>query len=128
MAQNENLNLRPLKKALDRLEEIMAVEADAFIRDGAIQRFEYSFELAWKATQRFLKLEGLSTGSPKEVFRAAFQRGLIPNIDQWFSFLKSRNLTVHVYNEDSAEEVYESIGAFLESAKDLLQKLEDMSS
>ena len=73
-----------------------------------MHRFEYTFELSWKNLKRFLENDKpLSDDSVRGVLREAHQRQLISNIDQWFAFQKSRNLTSHTYNEDTAQEVYE---------------------
>jgi len=49
------------KKALDRLEEILQVSPDhSYIYDAAIQRFEFTYELAWKLMKTILEYKGLS--------------------------------------------------------------------
>ena len=102
------IDLNSLEKALNSLENILKQDINEFIRDGVIQRFEYTFELTWKTLKRVLKDEGLDEESPKQVLRAAQRAGLIEGIDDWFSLLKYRNLTVHTYNDKTAEEVYEN--------------------
>jgi nucleotidyltransferase substrate binding protein (TIGR01987 family) len=113
------------RKAIGSLEEILALEPDEYIRDGAIQRFEYTFELAWKSMQRLLKEEGVRAGSPKQTFRAAMEAGIIESVEPWFEFLKARNLTVHTYNADMADEVYETAKALPPLARKLLEVLEE---
>ncbi len=119
-----DVNLTPLAKAILSLEDILKQEMNPYIRDGVIQRFEYTFELLWKSLQRHLKDSGVTTGSPKEVFRAALQSSLIESVDEWFEFLKSRNLTVHSYNEGVAEEVYQQAKRFPFYARKVLSLLE----
>ena len=47
-------------------------------RDAAIQRFEYSFEAAWKCVQLYLlEVEGVDAGSPKRAARESLQVGLL---------------------------------------------------
>ncbi|MCK5099937.1 MAG: nucleotidyltransferase substrate binding protein [Desulfobacteraceae bacterium] len=94
-------------------------------KEGMIQRFEYTFELAWKAMKRTLKEEGSEIGSPKQVFRSAFEAKLIDNLEQWFALLKERNLTVHTYNEETAKEVYESAKSFPKVVDQLIYNLEN---
>ncbi len=118
------LELGPLRLAIESLEEILEQPMNEFIRDGAIQRFEYTFELCWKFMQRLLKLRGVDTGSPTQVIRSGFKEGLIQDADLWLQFLKSRNLTVHTYNQKVAEEVFKDAQRFPEFAKQLLHKLE----
>ena len=117
------MNLQPLQRAIDSLRDILAQPVTPYVRDGAIQRFEYTFELSWKTLQRRLKQDGLDVGSPKQVFRAGQQAGYVKDVESWFAFLKLRNLTVHTYNEDVADEVYAAAIAFLPFAQALLEEL-----
>lgn len=126
MARNK-ISFSPLEKAVRSLEDIHRQKMDIYRRDGAIQRFEYTFELAWKMMQRVLKQQGVEAGSPKQVFRAALKIGLIDDLDQWFSFLEKRNLTVHTYNEDTADEVFEASRVFIPIVKETLKRLKKES-
>ena len=77
-------------------------------RDAAIQRFEYSFEAVWKAAQLYLReVEGLDVGSPKTVARTSFEVGLLDDEEARRTLVMAddRNLSVHTYNEDLAEEI-----------------------
>lgn len=77
-------------------------------RDAAIQRFEYTFEAVWKAAQLYLReVEGLEVGSPKRAARAALQVGLFDEAHtrHVLAMVDDRNLTVHTYNEQLAEEI-----------------------
>jgi nucleotidyltransferase substrate binding protein (TIGR01987 family) len=77
-------------------------------RDAAIQRFEYTFEAVWKAAQQYLReVEGLEVGSPKRAARAALQVGLFDEAHtrQVLAMVDDRNLTVHTYNEQLADEI-----------------------
>jgi nucleotidyltransferase substrate binding protein (TIGR01987 family) len=84
-----------------------------YIRDGVIQRFEYTFELVWKSLQRHLKFSGVSTGSPKGVFRASVQSQLIENIEDWFEFLKSRELKDYHRVKPQFQEIIDKTGAII---------------
>ncbi len=103
---SDGFDLSPLKKALSSLEDILKQPKNKYIVAGTIQNFEFTFELSWKAMQRYLKLRGVETGSPNQVFRAALKEGIISDFEVWNEFLRFRNLTVHTYNLDVAEEVF----------------------
>ncbi len=107
-----SLQLESLKKALATLNEAIQEPYVTLVRDASIQRFEYTFELAWKVFRRVSKIEGLETDSPRQAIRNAFQLGLISETDPWFQFLEDRNLTSHTYNEERAESVYQSAKKF----------------
>ena len=116
-------DLTSLQAALKSLEDALAQPFDEYVRDAAIKRFELTFELAWKAMKRTLKEEGIDVSSPKQVFRAAGEAKIIDDVEGWFALLKERNLTVHTYNEATAQEVFESAKSFPPIAKKLLQTL-----
>jgi nucleotidyltransferase substrate binding protein (TIGR01987 family) len=72
-----------------------------------IQRFEYTWELAWKLMKDYLSYEGvvLDRLTPAAVIRAAFEAGLITPADIWMSALDARNKMAHVYDIKKFEDV-----------------------
>ena len=103
-----------LQDAVSRLEESIAEPESDLIRDSVIQRFEFSFELAWKTLQLYLEHQGLDAGSPREMLKRAFAQGILKNeqeADAWFKMLEDRNLTTHTYKEDLAQEIYHRIAS-----------------
>lgn len=80
------------------------------VRDGVIQRFEFCTELAWKTVREYLIEQGYADiNSPKSVMKTAFSDGLLTNENGWLEILESRNITSHVYDEKTAETIFESI-------------------
>ena len=94
-------------KAMDAFEEVLSenVVPPAIQRDAAIQRFEFTFELAWKALKDLYYEKGVDLNSPKDVFRHAFASGDIQDKKIWLEMLKDRKLTSHTHNEPLAFEV-----------------------
>ena len=78
---------------------------------GVIQRFEFCTELAWKTTREYLIDQGYNEGvdSPKAVMRKAYSAGLIENEQGWIELLNARNLTSHIYDEETAQRVFAMI-------------------
>lgn len=127
------LNLEPLQKALATLQEAIALHeneaadtalADA-LRDSVIQRFEYTYELAWKTMQRWLKLNispeaGEVLYSRKELFRLAARNGLIENPERWFGYNEARNVSAHTYDEGNAETAFTAAVQIVEDVQYLL--------
>lgn len=107
------IKLENFKKAVQRLREavdLSVTNQDLVIRDGVIQRFEFTAELAWKTTREYLLLQGeVDINSPKPVMRAAFRVGLVDDSDNWGRLLTDRNTTSHVYDDESANEIYDRI-------------------
>jgi nucleotidyltransferase substrate binding protein (TIGR01987 family) len=103
-----------LGQALMRLKESIIVYQDqdenTVIRDGVIQRFEFTAELAWKATREYLLDQGYSDiNSPKATMRAAFADGIITDEAVWLMILNDRNATSHLYSDAKATEICKRI-------------------
>jgi len=79
-------------------------------KQGLIQGFEFTHELAWNVMKDYLEYQGISgiTGS-RDAVRQAFNRNLILNADTWMEMLKSRNLSSHTYNPDIADDIADKI-------------------
>lgn len=77
------------------------------IKEGIIQRFEYTYEMAWNVMKDYALYQGNSeiSGS-RDAIRFAFSSNLIANGDLWMDMIKSRIKTSHTYNEETAEEIY----------------------
>ena len=100
------LALSHFERALIRLHEVLAQPEDEFIRDATIQRFEFTFEAAWKAMYRWLRAR--SVDLDEDAYSAipeAFKRRLITEEKRWGEMRRYRNLTSHTYNLPLAVEV-----------------------
>jgi len=119
--------------ALSRLKEgiVKYNETDDLLRDGVIQRFESTFELAWKTLKAVFEDEGLiGLNSPKTVLREAFAAELIKDDELWLAMLSDRNSTAHIYNEPLAIEICRNIRekyvvAFVELLENVERRLSE---
>ena len=122
-----SLALSPFEKALESLNHVLSLPKDDIIRDSAIKRFEYTYELAWKMIQRWRKdnvsPEKADPLTRKDLFRLAAQNGLIKDPAPWFGYHEARNETSHAYNEAKAEKVYKAATLFAGEATSLLEEL-----
>ena len=83
---------------------------NSLYRDGLIQRFEFTFELAWKTLAEFLTLQGIDLPTtPKAVFKAAYASGYIQNEQIWVNILEDRNLMSHTYDMDLSVRIADDI-------------------
>jgi len=104
---NFNKALQRLKEAVKEFEQINASDV---VRDGVIQRFEFTYELAWKAAKEYLEYVGIvGKSSPREVIKEAFAQQLISDEDNWLIMLNDRNTTSHIYKEEMAKEIAQRI-------------------
>jgi len=73
-------------------------------RQGLIQGFEFTHELAWNILKDFLTARGSSEklyGS-RDATRAAFAAELIENGEAWMQMIKHLNESFHTFNDDVA--------------------------
>jgi nucleotidyltransferase substrate binding protein (TIGR01987 family) len=104
---NERITIA--NKALQTLESILTVQKTAEIQDATIHRFEYSFEAVWKAAAWHLReAHGMEAASLKSAIRLCVQVGTLSEESgkAAMTAANDRNLTVHTYNEELAEEIY----------------------
>ena len=111
--------LRLLALALARLESALDQPPNEFIRDSAIQRFEFTFELFWKSLKAYAEESGVEAYSPRDTFRTAFQLGLLQEDGTWFQMLADRNLTSHTYNEATASSIFAHLPAYLRRIREV---------
>lgn len=108
------------RRALSRLKQAVGIvsaqiggeddkEMDDLLKEGLIQRFEYTHELAWKVMKDYAEYQGYTDirGS-RDAFRKAFEMGLITD-KSWMESIADRNQTSHNYDDETAEEIYEAI-------------------
>lgn len=115
-------------KALDRLKDALSQPETELIRDAAIKRFEFTFELAWKAIQRCLREEGITCRSPKGCLREAFAFGLIPDDPQWIMMIEDRNLTSHTYEEETAKRIFVNLKGYVPVLEQLHSRLSKLAA
>lgn len=118
--------ITPLIKAKQAFAIALSAPKTDLNRDASIHRFEFTFELAWKAMKRVLRYKGLQANSPRDVIRDAASEGLILDPVLWFGFLENRNRTVHTYNEAIADEIYADLPSFNRALEQLLVKLQSL--
>jgi nucleotidyltransferase substrate binding protein (TIGR01987 family) len=95
---------------------------------GLIKSFEFTHELAWSTLKDFLESRGVTKlyGS-KDATREAFSKGLIENGDEWMAMIKSRNETIHTYDEDAANEITDTIlHSYVKEFKKFLHKFTEL--
>ena len=107
-----NSKLINYSNALLRLKESLDADAasNPFVYDAAIQRFEFTYELAWKLLKAFLEYEGIAVvNTPRAAIKEAFSVDLIDNGDVWVDMIDARNVTAHTYDETKAIQIYNKI-------------------
>ncbi len=91
-------------KALNLLENALKIEQpDIVQKAGIVQFFEMCSELSWKVMKDYLENQGFNEiGTPRNAIKKAFEIGLIEDGHAWMGLLVDRNLSVHTYDEEQA--------------------------
>lgn len=101
-----------LKKLIDahkKLEEGVKQARDELGQDGVIQRFEFTFELLWKALKIYLEHQGIIVKTPRDSFVEAFRIGLFDDEKIYLDMLEDRNSTTHIYDKETSEKIFNRI-------------------
>lgn len=83
-----------------------------FIISGIIDKFFIQFELSWKVLKELLRYEGrsiASSGSPREIIKAAYEIYDFLDEETWLAMLKDRNNMTHIYDGTEAKALAETI-------------------
>ena len=99
------------RKALTRFKQSLSEDPSlaSSIIDGTIQRFEFTFELAWKCAKDYLNYTGVEANNPRSIIKELYSQKLIQDGDTWIQMLDDRNKTTHIYDEQEILKIYESI-------------------
>ena len=127
--------IAPFERTIERLEEglarYQADTSDTQIRDGLIQRFEFTYELGHKILKRYLEYASANPEQFDEIkfqdlIRTANEQGLLlGDWPDWRGFREMRGSTSHTYNEEIALDVVARIPRFIEEAVYLRDRLRE---
>ncbi|WP_324682221.1 nucleotidyltransferase substrate binding protein [Bibersteinia trehalosi] len=128
-------DISPLQNAVNRLQEGLARYekdiSDDQIRDGLIQRFEFTYELSHKMLKRYLEWilpnpAELDEMTFQQLIRTGNEQNLLKgNWENWRKYRDMRSRTSHTYDEQTALLVVAGIPEFLDEAQFLLQQLSE---
>lgn len=114
-------------RALKRLEEALEKDlCDDLVIDGIIQRFEFTFEQAWKAMKLYLEDQGIldEALAPRSTIRCAYKHQLIKDGDIWIEMMLDRNRTSHMYDEATAVNIVKLVKEkYIKEFRDLKNNL-----
>jgi nucleotidyltransferase substrate binding protein (TIGR01987 family) len=101
-----------VRASAKRLAEVVLLPDADVVRDATIQRFEFTFEVVWKALKLYLERQGHECGGPRPTLEKAFAEGILvsaADADAWMRMLEDRNLTSHAYDDPLSHRIYGSI-------------------
>lgn len=126
MDQKLKIKLEQFKKALLTLKDVLDQPKNKYIRDSAIKRFEYCFELFWKVLRiYFLTEKGEDYKSPKDAMRGlqVFKFLTPEQTEEALKMVDARNSSVHTYDENEIEQLYSRIFGYYELMEGVFKKL-----
>lgn len=116
------------KKALGRLRDAVELACERPLsnleKQGLIQAFEFTYELAWNTIKDFYENQG-ETGiqGSRDAFRLAFKRGLVEKGDVWMKMIKDRASTSHAYDEKTADSIANDVKSVYFEEFEKLEKM-----
>jgi nucleotidyltransferase substrate binding protein (TIGR01987 family) len=103
---------------LDRAVTLLQQPLDAGVnrlsileKEGLVQRFEFTLELAWKTLKDYLEYSGvvIEPATPRNVIKEAFAAKIVPDGQVWIDMLDHRNLLSHTYDEKTFEAAVDAL-------------------
>ena len=113
-------------KAYNKLREAVSIytQLNDIEKEGMVQRFEYTFELAWKTLKDYLESKGEIEKFPRDVIKKAFETQLIADGGLWLEMLDNRNIMAHTYDETNFNTIIDKIaGSYFTSIEQLINLL-----
>ena len=110
---------------VDRFDEFKNEGFEDVYLDLIVKRFEFTYEMSWKAVKRYLEFSGLEAKSPRAVFKEAYAQQIITDEGIWLDMIEQRNLSSHVYDENEMNEILEKKNIYKDafcSLRNVLQK------
>jgi nucleotidyltransferase substrate binding protein (TIGR01987 family) len=112
-------------EAVDRKEEFYREGFGDIYLDLVVKRFEFTYEMAWKALKRYLDFIGIDSASPRGCFKEAFAQKVVGDESIWLDMIEQRNITSHVYDESEIAEIIGKTVTYRDAFQGLLATLEE---
>jgi nucleotidyltransferase substrate binding protein (TIGR01987 family) len=118
------------ERALDRF-RIAVAERDRRVPEGdgdivldvAVKRFEFTYEIAWKALRRVIDYLGVDARAPRLVFKEAFAQALLAEEKVWLDMIEMRNLSSRAYDENEISRIVRELDRHVAAFEALREKL-----
>lgn len=121
--QNFEKAFAQLESAVEKLNSLSDLE-----KEGLVQRFEYTFELAWKTLKDYLESQEVEVKFPRDVIKQGFQYEIIPEGEIWMEMLEKRNMMAHTCDEEIFSDSVKQISTlFFPEIKNLYQFFKNQS-
>ena len=110
--------------SVDRREEIKQSGYEDIYLDLVVKRFEFTFEMGWKALKRYLEYLGFEPKNPRATFKEGYAQEIITDETLWLSIIEQRNVSSHIYDEYEIKEILEKLELYKDAFISLKVKIE----
>jgi len=122
---NFNNALIKFTSALNIQNELIEDGFEDIVLDLIVKRFEFTYEMSWKALKRYLDFLGIEAKSPRGVFKEAYAQGILKDERIWLDMVEQRNISSHIYDEFEIREILTKVDKFQKAFRHLKDKIED---
>ena len=116
--------LRQFNEVNQYKQDILDSNFESILLDVMVKRFEFTYEMSWKAIKRTLSYTGIMTTSPRTSFKEAFQQGWLQDESIWLDMIEMRNFTSHVYDLSQTQELLGKVESYLFAFNELFEQLQ----
>jgi nucleotidyltransferase substrate binding protein (TIGR01987 family) len=116
--------LNRFRSALDNRQAYVKGGFADIIPDLVMQRFEFTYEMSWKAIKRYLDFVGIECANPRSAFKEAFAQGVIEAEAVWLDMVEKRNHSSHIYDENEIKAILGVMDDYLKAFESLSVKLQ----
>jgi len=114
-----------LKGAEEIQQRLVEAELEDCYLDLIVKRFEFTYEMSWKAIKRVLSMLGIEElKSPRACFKEAFAQGMVSDQVVWLDMIEMRNLSAHTYDESEIKQLADKVSTYIVAFEALLSELE----
>jgi nucleotidyltransferase substrate binding protein (TIGR01987 family) len=116
--------LERFSSVVDRKKEFAENGYSDIYLDLVVKRFEFTYEMSWKAIKRYLDFIGIDCLNPRGCFKEGFSQELLDEEDIWLDMIEMRNLSSHTYSEEEIGEILERLDSYKQAFIKLKQAIE----
>jgi nucleotidyltransferase substrate binding protein (TIGR01987 family) len=114
--------------AIDQYDDLKNEGFEDVYLDLIVKRFEFTYEMSWKALKRYLEFLGFEPKSPRGTFQEAYAQQIITDQNIWLEMIEQRNLTAHIYDESEIMQILNKAEDYRDAFKTLKIYLEERLS
>lgn len=116
--------LEKYESAVNRYEEFKSEGFGDVYLDLIVKRFEFTYEMSWKALKRYLEFLGFEIKNPRQTFKEGYSQQIIEDENIWLDMIEQRNLSSHIYDELEIGEILNKKENYLNAFQKLKIQLE----